>query len=215
MSNIISRAIGISTKPKAEWAAIDAEPATSSGLVWGYAAIVAAVPAVMSIITGLLFASMMAGILGSVMGGAAAGAGFVVVVVSAALSYVVSLAMVFIMSFIIDALAPSFGGTKDSVQAMKVSAYSMTAIWVASIATIIPFLGYLVVIAAAVWTIFILHWGLKACMKTPDDKAVGYTAVTIIIGIVISFILSAITGTIVGMMTIGSALATSPELYNF
>ena len=44
-------------------------------------------------------------------------------------------------ALIIDALAPSFNGTKDPVKAFKVAAYSATAGWVAAILNIIPMLG--------------------------------------------------------------------------
>ena len=40
---------------------------------------------------------------------------------------------VYVIALIIDALAPSFGGTKDSLKAFKVAAYSATAAWVAGI----------------------------------------------------------------------------------
>ena len=46
---------------------------------------------------------------------------------SAILQYLLSLASVFVLALIIDALAPTFGGTKNQVQALKVAAYSNTA----------------------------------------------------------------------------------------
>ena len=48
-------------------------------------------------------------------------------------NYAVSLPMVYVMALIVDALAPSFGGQKDRLQALKVIAYSSTAVWVAAI----------------------------------------------------------------------------------
>jgi hypothetical protein len=61
-------------------------------------------------------------------------------------SFVLSLVMVFLLALIVDALAPTFGGTKSQINALKLVAYSATAGWVASIATVIPVLGWIVAI---------------------------------------------------------------------
>jgi hypothetical protein len=45
-------------------------------------------------------------------------------------SYVIGLIAVFLWSLIINVLAPSFGGQKDGVQALKTAAYAATAGWV-------------------------------------------------------------------------------------
>ena len=39
---------------------------------------------------------------------------------------------VFIVAFVVDALAPTFGGRKDFISAMKVAAFAPTAAWLAS-----------------------------------------------------------------------------------
>ena len=49
-------------------------------------------------------------------------------VIIAALAYVASLVGVFVLGFIIDALAPSFDAQKSQTQAMKLAAYSYTAV---------------------------------------------------------------------------------------
>ena len=48
-------------------------------------------------------------------------------------TYVVSLGVTYVMTLIIDALAPSFGGQKNQMQALKSVAYAYTASWVASV----------------------------------------------------------------------------------
>ncbi len=47
--------------------------------------------------------------------------------------YVLGLIGIFLWSLIINALAPTFGGQKDSVQALKTAAYAATAAWVGGV----------------------------------------------------------------------------------
>ena len=58
-------------------------------------------------------------------------------------SYALSLVGIFILALIVDALAPTFGGQKSQVQALKTVAYAYTASWIASIIGIVPGLGLL------------------------------------------------------------------------
>ena len=170
--------------------------------------ILAAIPAVMGLIASLFLSAMLAPMMGSLggMSGLKLGLSPMVSVFSAIASYVLSLVMVFVLALIIDGLATSFGAEKNRPQAMKVAAYAPTAVWVASLATIVPILGALVVLAAAIYTIFVFHWGLKALMKPPEDKAVGYTAVVIIVGCVVAFVINLIVSLPIGMMTAAAVL---------
>ncbi len=54
-------------------------------------------------------------------------------ITSAVVSYVLTLVGVYVLALIIGALAPTFGGTRSPIQALKVAAYSSTAGWVAGI----------------------------------------------------------------------------------
>ena len=75
------------------------------------------------------------------------------------------------MALIIDALAPTFGGTQDRVQALKTIAYCYTASWIAGIAVILPFIAVLIMLAAGIYGIYLLYLGLPHTMKCPQDKA--------------------------------------------
>jgi hypothetical protein len=103
-----------------------------------------------------------------------------------------------VVALIINALAPTFGGQKDMVQALKTEAYAWTASWVAGIAVIVPWLGWLIAIAGAVYAIYLLYLGLPHTMKCPPEKAGGYTAVSVIIAIVLSWIVGVIVVGVVG-----------------
>jgi hypothetical protein len=94
---------------------------------------------------------------------------------------------VFIIALVVDALAPSFGGTKNQIQALKVVAYSYTASWVGGILSLIPALG-VIGILFGLYSLYTLYLGLPVLMKAPQDKAVGYTVVVIICSIIITWV---------------------------
>jgi len=188
---IFSRIKAILASPQTEWPVIAAEPATTAGLFRNYIAIVAALPVIAHFIKGSLIGH---GALGVHMH-TPVGMGLIGMV----LHYVLMLVVTYVMALIINALAPSFGGQKDSVQALKVVAYSWTAGWVAGIAVIIPWLGWLVALAGAIYGIYLLYLGLPHTMRCPVEKSAGYTAVAVIIAIVLSWIVGLLLASVIGV----------------
>jgi hypothetical protein len=87
---------------------------------------------------------------------------------------------------------------------LKTAAYAATGAWVGGIAQLIPWVGGLIAFAAAVYSVYLLYLGLPHTMKAPADRAAGYTAVTIIVAIILSWILWSIVGGIVGRGMWGS-----------
>jgi hypothetical protein len=123
--------------------------------------------------------------------------------VAAVCGYVLSLVMASVMALVVDALAPSFGGTKNPVGALKVMAYGATAVYVAGLLKLLPALSLLGIIAAF-YSVYLIHLGLQSVMKAPQDKAVGYTAVVVIIFIVAALIVGAISAMFVGFGALSS-----------
>ncbi|NMW23754.1 Yip1 family protein [Rhodanobacter soli] len=187
---IVERIKAILTTPRTEWPAAAAEPATVQGLYAGYIAIVAALPIIAGFIKGSLIGTGAFGITVRTPIGMG--------IVGMVLHYVLALAIVYVVALIINALAPTFGGQKDMVQALKTVAYSWTASWIAGIAVIVPWLGWLIAIAGAIYAIYLLYLGLPHTMKCPPEKAGGYTAVSVIIAIVLSWIVGAIVVGVIG-----------------
>jgi Yip1 domain len=181
-SNIVARAKSILLTPRSEWPVIAAEPDTIGGLYSGYIIILAAIPAVVRFLSFSVI-GVSVPFLGSYR------IGFTSALTTAIVSYVLSLVGIYVLALIVDALAPTFGGEKNQVQALKVVAYSYTASWIASIIGIVPGLGLLAAMAGAVYGIYLLNMGLPFAMKCPPDKAVGYTAVTVAVAIVVGFVL--------------------------
>jgi len=197
---IIERVKAILTTPKTEWPVIAAEPDTVRRLYVGYIAIVAALPAIANFIKNSLIGTGGFGITVRI----PIGLGILEMV----LHYLLALVVVYVLALIINALAPTFGGQKDPVQALKVVAYSWTAGWIAGIAVIVPWLGWLIAIAGAIYGIYLLYLGLPETMKCPPDKAGGYTAVSVLIAIVLSWILVLIISSVIGTaaLTGGAAM---------
>ncbi|TBR36319.1 MULTISPECIES: Yip1 family protein [Dyella] len=192
---IIARAKAVLTTPQTEWPKIGAEPATIQGLYTGYILWLAALPLVARFIKDSLLGTSALGMSFRVPVGA--GIGMLIV------SYALSLAVLYVLALIVSALAPSFGGQKSSVQALKVIAYSWTAYWVASVAVLIPWIGWLVSIAGLVYAIYLMYLGLPHTMRSPVEKSAGYTAVSVIIGILLSLAVGAIVGGIFASAVMG------------
>lgn len=101
------------------------------------------------------------------------------------------------MALIVDALAPTFGGTKSQIQALKLMAYGSTASWVAGIFLIIPALSILALVGS-LYSLYLLFIGLPVMMKSPQDKSVGYTVAVIVAAIVVFFVVGVVTARIGG-----------------
>jgi len=208
-NKLIARVKNILLTPKTEWPVIAAEPDSVQGLYKNYILILAAMPAV---ITFLRYSVFGVGI--PIVGGTyrlGVGAGIVQMIVT----YIVSLGVTYLMMLIIDGLAPSFGGQKNQTQALKSIAYAYTASWVASVLTLIGGLGLLVLLAAAIYGIYLLYLGLPHTMQCPQDKAGGYAAVAIILAFVLSLILGFVMASITGLnaMMGGAVSGTHSSTY--
>ena len=119
---------------------------------------------------------------------------------SAIVGYIMTLIGVYVVALIIDALAPSFGGTKDRTAAFKVAAFGATAAWIAGIFGIFPALGFLGILG--LYSFYLLFLGLPLLMKSPPEKATGY----IIVVAIISFVISAIVGAAAAGLTRSSVM---------
>jgi hypothetical protein len=118
---------------------------------------------------------------------------------AAIVQYVASLAAVYLLAIIVEALAANFGGQPNRLQALKLVGYSYTASWIAGAALIVPGLAGLIGLAGAIYSIYLLYLGLPGTMKVVPERAVGYTAVIVIGGFVLGWIIAVITGDITGV----------------
>ena len=187
--NVADRAKNIVLTPKIEWLAVEAEPTSVNDIYKGYVVPLALIPA----IAGFIGASII-GV--SVPGLGTVRTGFFTGLISAILQFGLSLALVYALALIIDSLAPTFGGQKNTLAAFKVAAYSMTPTWLAGIFAVIPSISFLSLLG--LYGIYVLYLGLPRLMRAPQDKAVGYTAVVVLTAIVLSIVFAAVLGLFLG-----------------
>lgn len=182
--NLVARVKGILMRPQTEWPIIDDEFATIGALIRNYAVPLAAIGPIAGLISGVAFGDD-----DSVVG----------LLIAAVLGYGLALLIVFALGLIIDALASSFGGAPNRVQAMKTAVYSSTAGWVGGVGQLVPGIGWLLSLLASCYGVYLLYLGLRAVMKSPQDKAVLYTVIVIIALVVASMI----AGFIIAGVTLG------------
>jgi hypothetical protein len=195
LNKLIARVKGILLTPKTEWPVIAGEPTTVADLYKGYIVWLAAIPPLFAFLLTVRFAP-----------------GFALT--QLVIQYALTLGMVYVVALIIDALAPNFGGTKDKVQALKTIAYSITASCIAGVAVILPLIGLLIGLAGLVYSIYLLYLGLPHTMKSPPDRAGGYTAVIVVVTLIAGVLVGAVVGAITGggmLMRGGSLFSASQD----
>ena len=186
-------------KPKDEWPAIDAEPMTVQGILMGWVAPLAAIGPVAHLIQGQVFPMNFFGVtwrpplIGSI--------------VTAILAWALTIGLTYVWALIIDALAPSFGGTKNPISALKVAAFSATAGWIAAVLGILPALG-IIGSLIGLYNIYLFWIGGPMLMKVPQDKAVGFVVVSIIVGVV-AMVVAGIVAIAIG----GAMFAMTPNAF--
>jgi uncharacterized membrane protein len=197
LAKIIERAKGIVLSPKTEWEKIAAESTDVKSLYIGYAMILAAIPAICGLIgTTMIGVSVpLIGTMRTPIGSA---------LVTLVLGYVLGLAAIYVVSLIVNALAPTFDGQKDPMQALKLVVYSSTPVWLAGVFSLVPLLGVLSIIAG-LYGLYLLYIGLPILMKNPAEKSIGYTALIVVcyfvLAIIIGIVLAGVAGA--GLAMIG------------
>jgi Yip1 domain len=184
---LVDRVKNMLLSPRSEWQVIDAEPATVSSLYAGYIAPLSAIPPICQAIGFALIGISIPFVGGSYKTPIGAA------LTSAVVFYVLGLVSIYIVSLVVDALAPSFGGTKNPVQALKVVAYAYTAAWVGGIFSLIPALSIITALFG-LYSLYLLYLGLPVLMKSPSDKALGYTVVVVLVTIVVMFVIFWVVG---------------------
>lgn len=187
---MIGRIQRLMLKPKDEWPAIDAEPMSVQGILLGWVAPLAAIGPAARLIQGQVFPMSVFGVSWR--------PPLIGAVVTALLTWALAVASTYVWALIIDALAPSFGGTKNQISALKAAAFSGTAAWICGIFGILPFLGILGILG--LYSVYLFWVGGPLLMKVPQDKAPGFIIVSIIVGAVAMFVASMVAFAIGGAM---------------
>ena len=185
--NLIDRVKTILLSPKDAWPQIAAEPATVQSIYVGYIVILAAIGPLATLVSFTVL-------------GLGLGLG------AAVFAYVHSLVGVAILALIVDVLAPTFGGARDYVAALKLVAYSFTAVWVAQIALLIPVAGALIVLIGLVYAFYLFFLGVPVLKKSTAERAIPFTLLVVVSAIVLMYLL----GMIARSLGFGLGMGTGP-----
>jgi Yip1-like protein len=189
--NLVDRVKRILLSPQSEWEVIDGETTTPRALYTGYILPLAAIGPIATVIGFAVFG------LSVPLGGTVYRVPIGSAITSAIVTYVLTLVGVYVLSLIIDALAPTFGGTKSPIQALKVATYSSTAAWVAGIFAIMPGLRMLGILG--LYSVYLLYLGLPVLMKVAKDRAVAYTVLVVVVEFVLMLMIGLLGSRFTGM----------------
>jgi hypothetical protein len=154
---LIERAKAILLTPQTEWQVIEQEPGALTDLFGPYVATLAAIPAVARFIGHSLiggYEPMLPGLLRTL------------------IAYAATFTVVYVIAGVIDLLARSFGTQKNFPNALKLSIYSHTPVWLAGVFLLIPGLNFLMLLG--LYGGYLLWTGLPPLMRTPKEKALSY-----------------------------------------
>jgi hypothetical protein len=194
----LQRAWNVLVSPREEWARIAAEPATVPSLYMEYAAPLVGLAAAVSFLQRWLIGTWVP-FAGHVQ------AGMIVALEGGVASFVFGLVGLFVAALIVCLLAPPFGAKRDLTQALKAAVYAATPGCIASVFSLLPALGTLIGLAMMLYGIYVLYLGLVPVMSTPKERAAGYTAAIVVVGILLGLLLGAL-GAAVGGSGRGAAL---------
>lgn len=196
-ASLIERLKAILLKPKDTWPVIAGEAATPQSLITGYALPLIAIGPIAGFIGGQVFGYGAFGISfkPSLIGG----------LTTAVLGVVMGVVSAVVVALIAEWLAPKFGGTADRASAFKLVAYGGTAGWLAGVFGLVPSLALLGLLG--LYSLYLFYIGATAVMKVPEDKAIGYTAVTVICAAVAIWVSALVVGTVTGGAMLAGGVA--------
>jgi len=176
--SLVERARNILFTPKTEWNVIAGETATVGSLLTSYVVPLSLIPVLATIINGLKWSGDLF---------------FMRFFIIAAIgAFIKSILVYVITAYVVDLLAVNFGSEKNINRSAQLVAYASTGFWVASILGIVPFLGWLGIVAGASYSVFLMYLGIGPLKKTPDEQRIVYVVITIVLMLVVMFIIEAI-----------------------
>jgi len=172
MEQLVERVKAILLTPQTEWPVIAREPGEVSLLFTRYVAILALIPALAGFIGMFLVGSYVR---------------FMPGLMTAIVSYVMTFVLVYVVALIVNALAPTFDAQKNFPNALKLSVYSYTPLWLAGIFLIVPGLNFLLVLG---FYGFYLLWVGLPMMGVPRYRALRYAVFVTVCALVPAIVLA-------------------------
>ena len=180
----VNRVKGILLQPGSTWKTIDGEFTKPAALYKGWVLPLALIGPICGALGTLVF-GLSFGVVGSYR------VPVQTIATLAVVDYVLSVLGVFALSTVVNALAPTFGGQKNDVQALKLAAYASTPWFIAGVFQLLPQLA-LVGVLVSLYTVYLVFAGVPVVMKPAKDQAMGYAIVAVLGAVVVALIILAI-----------------------
>ena len=187
--NLVERARNILFTPKTEWNVVAGESATIGSLLTSYVIPLSLIPLLTSLINMAIWLGPLMGI-----------RYFIMVAIR---SFATSILTYVITTYVVDVLAVNFRSERNINRSAQLVAYASTGYWVASILGVIPFLGWLAVIAGISYSVFLMYLGVGPLKKTPEDQRIVYVVISSVIMLVVMYIIEAVFNAMFFVGTVG------------
>ena len=187
-ASLVDRAKGIILKPKEEWPRIEAETTSQTDILKGYVLPLAVIAPVAAFLGGQIFGYGILGISWK--------PSFMSALLQGIVSFLLTIVGLFALAWIADFLATKFDGKSNNLNAFKLVAYGATASFLAGIFGLIPSLAFFSLLG--LYSLYLFYTGANPLMKVPQEKTVGYTAVTFLCAIVLFIVIGLVAGRLIG-----------------
>lgn len=195
---MLNRVINILWKPASEWQVIANEPSSLGGIFGGYAIPLSLLQAVASFVALGLF-----GIGAEIMEMSGVTVSLADTILRAVVSFATGLVLLYVLAFIGSKIAPSFNGSADIIQSLKLFTYSSTPTWILGV--LLPFfmisMGLVILVsllsfASIGYAIYLIYAGAGPVLDIPQEKLAGFTVVVIALYIGLGLIVFGITSAV-------------------
>lgn len=109
--------------------------------------------------------------------------------------FVLSIAGIYLISFLVTQLAPQFNSMPDETAAFKLVVYSFVPIFALGIFGLLPSLFGLYILG--LYGIYLFYIGCQIMLECPEDKALSFTVVVSLAGILITVLLHRIAASVI------------------
>ncbi|MPZ38678.1 MAG: DUF1282 domain-containing protein [Rhizobiales bacterium] len=152
---LILRVKAIMMTPQTEWPAVANEFDDAASI--RYIAILALIPALARLIGGWLIGGYTP---------------FLTALIGAMVAYALSFVLVSAVALVVDLLAPRFGGQRSYSNALRLTAYSFTPVWLVGIVLLVPGASFLVLLG--LYGLYLMWIGMPVMMGSSKHKSLLY-----------------------------------------
>ena len=181
MLELVKRVSAIMATPQTEWPAVAGDSYDIPAI--RYVAILALIPPLARLIGGWLIGGYTP---------------FLSALVGAVVAYALSFAVEFAVALVVDLLAPKFGAKRNYSGALRLTAYSVTPLWLAGLVLLVPGASFLVLLG--LYGLYLMWLGLPVLVQAPRERALPYVIAVAGGAIVLEALVRLALAAIIGVM---------------